>query len=223
MDKKTTYFALSPKFASFLKIRYEAEKMNIAKAQFELALLYITSKNESTATKAVYLLKKAANQKHMKAGIALGRCYEKGFGVKRSYKQAIGWYKKAYHQVSAALMDAPDKAYDAVREYLQSTDFEELSDEEAEKEDSFEFDEEAAERGDAQAQNRLGHRYYYGRNTEKNYEHAIYWYHKSARQGCEAAMGRLAEYYESEKNYKESAKWYCRYADKRVKWYDKRR
>ena len=171
MEITIVYSAL---LKEFVTIWHEAVKLNSAQSQFELAMLYAVGKNESSASKAVDWFRKAAKQGHTEAQFALGGCYENGYGVKRSDRQAIGWYKNAYHQVSIDLMDNPDPVADdtaaAISEYLQNTDWEDIFGEELDsEEDSFEIDEEAAECGDAEAQQRLGHRYYYGQGVEKNY------------------------------------------------------
>jgi len=224
MHIKIVCFALPPALKRFIKIWHEAEKQNVAKAQFALAMLYSATKRESAAAKAVEWLKKAAKQKYTKAQFALGRCYENGYGVKQSDKQSVRWYKNAYHQAYNDLWDYPDPVAAAISECLQTTDWEDIFEGELDgKEDSFEFDEAAAEQGDAMAQQRLGHYYYYGQGTEQNHQQAVYWYHKSAEQGCEAAMGRLAEYYEKERNYKESARWYRNYAEQGIIYLDERR
>ena len=50
-----------------------------------------------------------------------------------------------------------------------------------------------AEAGDAEAQYKLGNRYYYGTFVEKDYGKAVYWYTKAAEQGDVAAQISLAE------------------------------
>ena len=52
-----------------------------------------------------------------------------------------------------------------------------------------------AEAGDAEAQYKLGNRYYYGKYTEENYGKAVYWYLQAAKQGDVASQIILAECY----------------------------
>ncbi|MBQ2246617.1 MAG: sel1 repeat family protein, partial [Selenomonadales bacterium] len=52
-----------------------------------------------------------------------------------------------------------------------------------------------AEAGNAEAQYKLGNRYYYGKYTEENYGKAVYWYLQAAKQGDVAAQIILAECY----------------------------
>lgn len=215
----------------FFELWHKAEKKKDEKAQFELAKLYSRSKNAEFASKAVDLYKKSASQGNTEAKFALGKCYETGYGVKRNYFRAIQWYKAADSSVTSDLMRYPDPVGDAaierLRRYYEDDEYAAMMDayldaKEACRPDTFEFDLEAAERGDAEAQNSLGHRYYYGRGTEQNYEQALYWYHKSAEAGYEAGIKHLAEHYEKVRCYKESAKWHRKYAELRIKWRNER-
>ena len=83
-------------------------------------------------------------------------------------------------------------------------------------------DKEVAWSVDAEAQNRLGHRYFHGNGTQQDIVQAIHWYRESAKGGCEAGMLHLAEYYKNRKQYKEAAKWYRQYVEARIKWRNKR-
>ena len=215
----------------FLEKWYKAEKLHEAKAQFDLARLYSAGKKTAAATNAIALYRKSAKQGYTDAQFALGKCYENGYGIKRSYPQAIRWYKEAEHNIANDLMNHPDPVGDAhaafIHNYFQNEELEQAIDEIMEfrndaDENSLAFDEEDAACGDAEAQNRLGHRYYYGQKVEQSYQQAVCWYRKSAEQGCEAAMMHLAEYYEVIKCYKEAAKWYRKYTESRIKWRNNR-
>ena len=76
--------------------------------------------------------------------------------------------------------------------------------------------------GSSDAQNRLGYYYYNGNEFEKDIQEAIFWYEKAAAQGNDAAMERLAEHYNKTGQYKESAEWYRRYTEERIKWRNER-
>jgi TPR repeat protein len=52
--------------------------------------------------------------------------------------------------------------------------------------------EEAALRGNVQAQDYLGHAYYEGRGVPQNYTSSAYWFGKASEQGDLKAQGRLA-------------------------------
>ena len=100
-----------------------------------------------------------------------------------------------------------DAAQAAIRRYFEDEEYAEFVDElldteKAETDDFFGADEEAAQSGDAEAQSRLGHRYFYGNGTQRDIVQAIYLYRESAKGGCKAAMLHLAEYYKIESSIK---------------------
>ena len=162
---------------------------------------------------------------------ALGICYELGKGVRRNYYQAVHWYIRTDQNITDDLVNHPDPIGDAaqaaIRRYFEDEEFAEfvdetLDNEKDETDDSFAADKEAAWSGDAEAQNRLGHRYFHGNGTQQDIVQAIHWYRESAKGGCEAGMLHLAEYYKNRKQYKEAAKWYRQYVEARIKWRNKR-
>lgn len=206
-----------------------AQNKRDAKAQFQLAELFLRSKKASAEKIAVELLRKSAKQGYADARFALGYCYETGAGVRKNCRSAVTWYKL----VDAAIFDwfcshkdlLEESAREVVRRYDEDGEFAAAVDEIIENEqpeDSFEADLAAAKSGDDWAQNRLGHRYYYGRDVEIDREKAIYWYEESARQGCESAICHLASHYETEKNHAMSSKWYRQYAKIRLTWFHER-
>lgn len=234
MGIQIEYSAMLPYFA---KIRYRAEKLNDAKAQFELAGLCSKGKSPESAAKAFNMYKKAAKQRYTDiqtdAMFAVGKCYEHGRGIRKSYQSAIRWYEAAENNIVYDLRNNPDPVGDAGAALIRFLSQTGLLDEileapsyEKSAENSFERIKAAAECGDAEAQDHLGRIYLYGHygKTEipKNRELAVYWSVKAAGQGCEGAMSRLAEYYKSEGNYREAAKWHCRYAEAKIKWRNER-
>lgn len=70
----------------------------------------------------------------------------------------------------------------------------------------------AAEKGDAVAQFKVGYMYYYGQGPAENYEKAFEWFMKSALQGFAPAERRIGFMYEdgegTERNFEEAVKWY---------------
>ncbi len=221
----------SKQLKTFITIWDKAINKNEKHAQFVLASFYLKLQTEAADKKAFDLYKKSAKQRYTEAMYALGKCYELGKGIRRNYFQAVQWYIRTDQNTTDDLINNPDPVGDAVnlsiQRYFEDEEWAECIDEmlenlQDEKEDSFEIDKMAAERGDAEAQNRLGHRYYHGQDTEQNVQKAFYWYQKSAEQGCEAGMQHLAEYYEKEKQYKEAAKWYRQYVEARIKWRNER-
>lgn len=210
-----------------LELKELAEKKNDEQAQFQLAELYIASKNPALLSEAVELYKKSAKQGFTDAKFALGRCYEEGIGVRKNYRGAIEWYKAAEISITNDLFKYPDPVGEADRARLdslvESGIFDMLMDSiDYDDGPTLEMDECNAELGDADAQNSLGCRYKVGKDVEKDISKAFYWFHKSAEQGYEAGMLHLAELYEKTKNYKEAAKWYRRYTEMRIQWRNER-
>ena len=75
----------------------------------------------------------------------------------------------------------------------------------------------AAEQGDAEAQNKLGQMYEDGDGVAKSYEKAAEWYRKAAEQGNADAQERLGGMYSSgygvAKSYEKAAEWYRKAAE----------
>ncbi|MGM9523759.1 MAG: tetratricopeptide repeat protein [Faecousia sp.] len=210
-----------------MELKELAEKKNDERAQFQLAELYIASKNPALLSEAVELYKKSAKQGFTDAKFALGRCYEEGIGVRKNYRGAIQWYKAAEISITNDLFKYPDPVGEADRARLdslvESGIFDMLMDSiDYGIEPALEAEECIAELGDADAQNSLGCRYYYGKGVEKDIPKAIYWLKKAAEQGCTAAFSHLGDIYEALKDYKEAAKWYRGYAEMRIQWRNER-
>ena len=221
----------SEQFKNLIKVWDKAVIQKEKHAQYTLASFYLKIQTETADKKAFDLYKKSAKQGYTEAMYALGICYELGKGVRRNYYQAVHWYICTDENITNDIMNNPDPIGDAaqaaIRRYFEDEEYAEFVDElldteKAETDDSFAADEEAARSGDAEAQNRLGHRYFYGNGTQRDIVQAIHWYRESAKGGCEAGMLHLAEYYRNRKQYKEAAKWYRQYVEARIKWRNKR-
>lgn len=221
----------SEQFKNLIKVWDKAVIQKEKHAQYTLASFYLKLQTEAADKKAFDLYKKSAKQGYTEAMYALGICYELGKGVRRNYYQAVHWYICTDENITNDIMNNPDPIGDAaqaaIRRYFEDEEYAEFVDElldteKAETDDFFGADEEAAQSGDAEAQNRLGHRYFYGNGTERDIVQAIHWYRESAKGGCEAGMLHLAEYYKNRKQYKEAAKWYRQYVEARIKWRNKR-
>lgn len=78
---------------------------------------------------------------------------------------------------------------------------------------------EKAEKGDAQAQYRLGQAYDHGRGVEQNYREAAHWYQQSANQGHRDAQFSLGYFYEYGQgvhiDLEEAVNWYRKSAEQR--------
>ncbi len=74
-----------------------------------------------------------------------------------------------------------------------------------------------AEHGDAEAQNSLGLKYYYGQGVPQSFRESVAWYRRSAAQGNADAQHNLGLAYEDgtgvRRDYRESARWYRLAAD----------
>lgn len=221
----------SEQFKNLIKVWDKAVIQKEKHAQYTLASFYLKLQTEAADKKAFDLYKKSAKQRCTEAMYALGICYELGKGVRRNYYQAVHWYICTDENITNDIMNNPDPIGDAaqaaIRRYFEDEEYAEFVDElldteKAETDDFFGADEEAARSGDAEAQNRLGHRYFYGNGTQRDIVQAIHWYRESAKGGCEAGMLHLAEYYRNRKQYKEAAKWYRQYVEAKIKWRNER-
>ena len=217
------------KFEKFLDLWSKAEKGKDKKAQYKLGLLYFKNKHPDAAANAFRLFKKSAKQGFTDAAYMLARCYHEGVGIRRNYRRAIKWYIETDSYITNDIWNNPgdiDKEESkAFRKYLEDEEFSEKIDEVLDvKEEQMSIDNiiNTALSGSSDAQNRLGFYYYNGNEFEKNIQEAIFWYEKAAAQGNDAAMERLAEHYNKTGQYKESAEWYRKYIEERIKWRNKR-
>ena len=219
----------SPVFFAYAELWEAVSQRQNADAQFSQALKYICRGTQTAVTKAFVLLKRSASHGFTEAQFAAGWCYEYGCGTKRSYRQAIRWYKRAENNVTADVMNA----YDPVGEeenarlqlYFTCASYAAAADcllDTQEREDSFESDLNAAAKGDAISMLRLGHRFYYGQGVECDHAQAAIWYQRAANSGSDAAMLCLAQLAEGERRDREAARWYRRYAAERIRWRNRR-
>lgn len=251
-------------------IWHRATNLNDADAQFDLASVLLKSTQKTAIKKAFALFKKLAHQSYTltqtDAQFMLGKCYENGYGIQKSYPRAIRWYDMAAKNISNDLINNPDPkgeaAGKAVSEVFKASaiegrDIDEVLDEiifgkitpesiadvteaanggnvEAQiylmklyeygggyiSEDREEYAcwaQRAAENGNTEAMCDVGLMYYYGRDMEQDYETALYWLEKAAKQGSAFSAYQLGEYYKSQKRYKEAVKWYRKYSGLRIK------
>lgn len=219
----------SPALSVYAELWEIANRRRSADAQFAQALEHIRSGTPDAMAKAFDLFKRSGAHNFTEAQFAAGWCCEHGCGTKRSYPQAIRWYKRAENNVTSDVMSAFDPVGEAenalLRLYFECEPYAAAVDaflDAQERGDSFMADYEAAVGGDAIGMLRLGHRYYYGQDVACDQAEGIRWYHRAAKAGCDAAMSRLAAIYEADKHYKEAAKWYRRYAAERIRWRNQR-
>ena len=220
--------AFDPKLIDHLELREKALKERDARALYQMAQIYASMKGKKNEKKAYELYKSSATHGYAKARFMMGLCNEKGIGVKQSLPMAITWYIRAEISAASDIADRLDSTDESTRELLhifrEDPGFaEEMDDTAFAKPEPLEYTTIAdilcaAEWGEPEAQDWLGHNYYCGANGhEKNYEEAAYWYHKSAEQGSEAGMHHLAQFYKLTEQYKMAAEWYRKYAEFRIR------
>ena len=83
-------------YAKAFRLWRPLAKKGFAKAQFNLAILYIQGVGTPTnPRKAFEWLRKSADQDHTGAQYNLGLMYLNGEGTKKSNKEALKWFRKA--------------------------------------------------------------------------------------------------------------------------------
>ena len=106
-----------------------------------------------------------------KAQYQLGRAYEKGYGVAKSDKTAVKYYKMAAEQGHAKSQYQLGRAYDK-GDGVKEDDAK-----------AFQWYSKAAQQGNAKAQYQLGRCYKKGEGCTKDANAAFQWFEKSAAQG----------------------------------------
>ena len=187
------------------------------------------SKHPDAAANAFQLFKKSAKQGFTDSSYMLARCYHEGLGIRRNYRSAIKWYNETDYLITHDIWNNPSKTdkeeSKLFQKYLDDDEFADKIDEKLDvRKEQMSIDSiiNTALSGSSDAQNRLGYYYYNGNEFEKDIQEAIFWYEKAAAQGNDAAMERLAEHYNKTGQYKESAEWYRKYTEERIKWRNER-
>lgn len=223
---------IDPRLTEYLKLRKKALQQREAPALFQLGQIYLRLQTSGGKKQAFSCFRAAAAHGYAQAQFMMGVCHEKGIGIRKNFRRAVEWYQKVDNSVTCDVMDHPGPVDEAENEtlrlYLESPRFAASMDamldaRQASAEHTPDAIREAAERGDADAQNYLGHLYYYGREgLEKDREQAGYWYRKSAQQGCEAGVLHWAQFCKWSGDYEEAARWYRQYALIRLRWREER-
>jgi TPR repeat protein len=132
----------------------------------------------------VEALQKQAEQGNSDAQLRLGRAYAQGNGVKRSYKEAAQWYRKAVDGGSLPAHTALGELYEAGQgvklDYAEAAKLYRA----------------AAEKGEMNAQYSLAEMLQAGRGIAKDHSEAVKWYRAAADQGDPLAQYNLAQRYE---------------------------
>ena len=125
----------------------------------------------------------------------LGVSYQYGVGAPKDRKNALRWFRQAARQGNA-------RAQESLRA---------MEDSAAGGEDPEKL-QVAAEQGSAQAQYRLGCRYWNGDGVERDARQAADWFDRAARQGLAPAQRMLGRCYEQgrgvERDARQAAAWY---------------
>lgn len=197
----------SPKLQYLMKLWQRATDSNDVNAQFYLACCFVKSEKNSTQKKAFAFFKKLANQERRTslqtdAQYMLAYCYENGYGITRSYKQACKWYEKAYinanNDIYEALEEKINRELDAV---LDKPDNSEITSE------LVDCVIEAAEGGNINSQKYLMELYQFGSGCiEANDEKVAYWAERAAENGDSEAMCKIGNMYLNGRGVKQNCK-----------------
>ena len=134
------------------------------------------------------------------AEVKLGRMYQNGQGVARSYPYAMAWFQKAASQGSTDAENNIGVIYQyglgVQRDYAQA----------------MTWYQKAAAQGNADAQTNLGVMYHNGVGVQKDYAQAIGWYQQAAAQGNSYAETNLGVIYQHglgvQQDYAQAIAWY---------------
>jgi len=198
----------SPELQLLLDTWYLATNSNDATAQFDLASVLFKSKQKAAHQKAFAIFKKLAKQGYTTiqtdARYMLGRCYESGYGIQKSYQRAIQWYEKAEKNIVEDLTHNPDPVGEEAHKALEKTLEEEYDIDEALDDvrfgkitsDMIDCITDAAESGDVDSQKYLMDLYDLGYDRIKpDEEECAYWAQKAAENGNIEAMSKLGNQY----------------------------
>lgn len=192
---------------------------------------------EEKYEEAAILYTKAAEEGHIGAQYCLGKCYLNGYGVVKTYTEALKWYHKAADRGSADACYALAGCYEggkgvamdfrnALEWYKKAMALGHPKAEEAIKlcktrqkmhEEFLQYLAEA-NRGNAEAQNKLADCFRYGKGVFKSEGEAVKWYRKAAEQDYPEAQYNLGYcFYMGNgvgKDHNQAAKWFREAATK---------
>ena len=142
-----------------------AGAQNVEKLYEEGKALYDAKKYSEAFPK----LKIAAEKGHKKAQYRLGRCYDKGNGVREDNKEAFSWYLKSAERGFAKAQ------YQVGKSYKNGEGVEE------DRVKAFQYFTKAAKQGNGEAQLALGKCYMKGKGTEADMDKAKSWFMKAVK------------------------------------------
>ncbi|MEI8102756.1 MAG: SEL1-like repeat protein [Chlorobium sp.] len=136
----------------------------------------------------------------IRAGIRLYVMYSTGIGVKKDTKEADKW-------ISLISKQGKTKSLSSEADYALKNITPQLA---------IKLYRIAAERGDAEAQNKLGDIFKQGRGVPQNFNEAIKWYRSSAKQGDSSALYELGNMYRKGEGVSKNLKESVRYLEKAI-------
>ncbi|MHB8090140.1 MAG: tetratricopeptide repeat protein [Syntrophales bacterium] len=208
--------------AAVRELRPLAERGN-ADAQFNLGSLYYQGWGlPQDYQEAVHWFRKAAEQRHPHAQATLGTIYAEGVQgvIAKDYPQALMWFIFAAAQGDAEAMEFRNELA-ARMTPAQITEAQKMA-REFKPEDAYAklYRElkSLAERGDPDAQLKVGLMHYQGRSAQKDLGEALQWFRKSAAQGNALAQANVGYMYDMgegvPQNHVEAAGWYLKAAER---------
>lgn len=157
-----------------------------AEAQYMIGICYENSEALDPDSRMAFRhYSLAANQGHEEASFKCGECYEYGRGCEKDYEMAI----KMYHQAAEQENWSAENKLKILENNIENI--------------------QKAEQGDAEAQCRLGNRYY----KYDHFKEAEKWWRKSADQGYAEAQYKLGCYYDEDGDYDEAEEWWRKSAE----------
>lgn len=162
---------------------------DLSAAQFSLGEMHARGiGREVNHQKAISYYQRAAWNGNANALAALGNCHELGLGTVKDFTKAIAFYDQAVAQGNLAVSGKLQELRHAQSRFT-----------------SFE---EAAVKGDAQAQYQLGCCFERGEGVDKNEMQALAWWRIAARQGEKEAQFALGQSCETKNKPEDAAEWY---------------
>lgn len=153
---------------------------------------------EMPPEEAFDLYKKLADKGNPYAELALAKCYENGYGIRKNRKSAIEQYKTSKYKIYAfrenVLFYENSKRQEQIEETLLKI-YSTLEAFEKEERKKFEMYKKLAEAGNSEAQCSLGYCYALGMGTKADAAKAFYWRKEAAKKGNADALFDMACYY----------------------------
>ena len=215
---------LSPEFERLLDL-FRSESAGDPAAQCELAVMLLKTETPENRRRALVQFRDLAHGEYTvsqtNARFMLGVCYENGFGVSKSYKSAVLWYRKAVGNIYRNdFIKNPDpvseRGIKRLTELTEGRDFDEALDEilfDETSDESVDCVTDSAEAGDVESQAYLMELYDLGtRDVPEDKQKSMYWAQRAAENGSTKAMEYVADHYYNgfhvEKNVPFGLYWY---------------